>query len=133
MIENADMSLLAPEKTTPQVQESILKDPIRRIKTPSDITQGHSLEDAYLANLTTIQKLSLGELRQVESKDLLRPTEDGTASLVMREKEDSSWMCTLRVQGNFLQNVQLDAAANCFQGLPFTGSSKVLVRVYNSR
>ena len=122
------MSLLATEKMTAQVQESILKDAIRWIQTVSDITQGHSPPgDAYLAMLATLHKLSLIEPRSLDAMDLLRPTEERAASLVLREKEDSGWMFTLRVEGNFLPNVQLGATANSFTNLPFTGASRVQV------
>ena len=49
------LSLLSPELTTPQVQEAILKEPSRAIRAIDDLKKGHSLEDYYLAHITTLK------------------------------------------------------------------------------
>ena len=119
------MSLLATEKIATSVQEAILKEPLRRIKELGDVTKGHNLLDYYTANLASINRLPQTAPRNMESRNMLQPTQTGEGLLLVQESEEGRCIFTLKVTGSFLMSVQLDAGTNDFKGLPFKGSSWV--------
>ena len=114
VIEHDSLSLLESSKMTAQIQEVILKEPMRKVKDISDISKGHNLEDNYCANLIQILKL------QPESRD-------ETARLIFTKRQEGTVGCTLLVAGSFLQNVQLHKIN--FEDLPFNASSTHNIQV----
>ena len=68
MLEPDSISLLASKSTSPQIQEAILKDPIRIIKDWKDIKLGHSLEDFYYTTLAKLLNLPTQMNHPLESK-----------------------------------------------------------------
>ena len=106
------------------MQEAVLKEPLRRIKSLGDIAKGHSLLDYYTVSLTSINKLSQSQSRTLDTKNMLQPCQNKDGFLYVQTRQDRN-VFTLSVIGSFLQNVQLDATSNDFQGLPFKESSLV--------
>ena len=128
VIEHDCLSLLESAKMTAQIQEAILKEPMRRVKNTSDISKGHNLEDNYCANLITILKLSSRSKRTPDCNNLLKPeSTDETARLIFTKRQEGTVGCTLLVSGSFLQNVQLHKIN--FEDLPFKASSTLNIQV----
>ena len=115
------MSLLATDKTTAQVQEAILKEPLRRITGLGDVIKGHNFVDYYTASLASINRLPQTTPRTLDARNMLQPSQTGEGTLHLRESEEGKSSFTLRVTGSFLMSVQLDAETNDFKGLPFKG------------
>ena len=116
---------------TANVQEVVLKEPLRRIKSVGDITSGHSLEDYYCKNVMNVNKLSSRSLRTVDRKKLLQPTQEGSASILLTTRPDNTCTWSLIMQGRFLSNVQVRDPATKFKELPFTAQCSV-VQVINT-
>ena len=120
--------IIEPERITllpcdsPQIQETILKEPITKIQL-ADIKTGHSLKDYYFPHLRELCKLKLNEFRTLNCDDVLQPKlSTGQASktyFCMKKQGDDQHDCSLLVQGSFLENVQLDADERDFQGIDF--------------
>ena len=117
------MSLLATDKMTANIQEAILKEPLRRIMGLGDVTKGHNLLDYYTASLASINKLPQTTPRTLAARNMLQPSQTGEGTLHVQEREEGRSFFTLRVTGTFLRSVQLDAETNDFKGLPFKGST----------
>ena len=128
VIEHDSLSLLESSKMTAQIQEVILKEPMRKVKDISDISKGHNLEDNYCANLIQILKLSSRSKRTLICNNLLQPeSRDETARLIFTKRQEGTVGCTLLVRGSFLQNVQLHKIN--FEDLPFNASSTHNIQV----
>ena len=122
MIENENVSELPTTSTTPQIQETVLKQPINQIEV-TNIKAGHSLE-GYCSKLIMVNKLEPVERRKMVKTDCLKPTLE-SASIVWKKETEDTWKCHLLVQGSFLQTVQLGAEANQSMGFPFKETSDI--------
>ena len=107
MLENDRVSLIALRSTTPQIQELILKEPLRDITSPTEIKEGHSLRDYYCANLTELTNIGQFEKRQIMENNLLFPQQLALASIILKEEPGEKWKCTLIMNGLYLQNSHL--------------------------
>ena len=118
------MSLLSTKSTSPQIQEAILKEPIRIIKNWKDLKLGHSLKDFYCPTLTRLLKLTSLKDRSVEDQNILQPAlAKDPPTMSLTQKGDEEFTCKLIARGNFLENIQLHATENEFKGIPFDGES----------
>ena len=126
MLQLDALSILPPQSTTPQVQEAILKEPLRTIEGIEDLKKGHSLEDYYCAHIPSLLKVPLHDLTTIETKNLLQPTQSGKAYAMVKKKLSGEFSCALMLKGSFLQ-IQMDAEINNFQGLPFASSSTAII------
>eukprot|EP00092_Neocalanus_flemingeri_P008198 GFUD01008839.1.p1 GENE.GFUD01008839.1~~GFUD01008839.1.p1 ORF type:complete len:1020 (+),score=178.99 GFUD01008839.1:195-3254(+) len=111
LIENHNVSLLASDSTTPQIQELVLKEPIRRINSPDAIKKGHSLGDYYCANLKVLNKVEAVERRELTETNHLCPHQEGQASIFLKRKDKDTHKCTIIVMGSFLQSSRVESKA----------------------
>ena len=122
MLQPDALSILPPQSTTPQVQEAILKEPLRTIEGIEDLKKGHSLEDYYCAHITSLLKVPLHDLTTIETKNLLQPTQSGKAYAMVKKKLSGGFSCALMLEGSFLQ-IQMGSDQNDFRSLPLTAES----------
>lgn len=127
VVEREIMSPLLASTITAPIQETILKEPLRQIKTLMDVTKGHSLFDYYISNLAVINNISHTTKRSVDICDVLKPTVIGEGELIISKYKDGSTRFTLRVTGLFLGNFQPGSEANNLHGLEFNRMSSVQV------
>ena len=110
ILEPATMSPLLTKSTSPQIQEAILKEPIRIIENWKDIKLGHSLKDFYCPTLTKLLQLTSVMNRSIEDQNMLKPTlatDDCPPTLFLKQNVDDEFSCTLIARGNFLENIQM--------------------------
>ena len=132
LLENNSVSSLDVKALSSQVQESLLKEPFKRIKSVSDIKDGHSI-DSYcksLYNLTNIQQILARSHRedfyvQFDNAEFFMPKAEDRASLVWSKNEEGIWQCMFALRGHFLESFQISSNENDFSGLPFTSNSHV--------
>ena len=128
IIEKDKVSLMASGSTTPQIQELVLKDPIRRINTPDETRKGHSLTDYYCASLKLLNKVQPGTKRELTQMNHLCPQQEGLASIILKKEDENRWNCLLAVRGLFLQNAYLESKTS---KNPFK-KAKVNLKVFNN-
>ena len=109
IIEKDKVSLIASGSTTTQIQELVLKDPIRRSNTPDEIRKGHDLKDSYYASVKMFNKVELGTKRKLIQTNHLCPSQEGSASVILKKDDADKWICTLMLRGSFLQNSRLES------------------------
>ena len=101
---NNERSFLESGTTSSQVQLLVLKNPIERIKTLSDILRGHSLEDYYYSILLhsnmIINFRNTGKSMEVE--DILKPSVNGVAKVYISKSGEKMWRCNLVINGNLI-------------------------------
>ena len=101
---NNKRSFLESGTTSSQVQLLVLKNPIERIKTLSDILRGHSLEDYYYSILLhsnmIINFRNTGKSMEVE--DILKPSVNGVAKVYISKSGEKMWRCNLVINGNLI-------------------------------
>ena len=122
LLENGSSSFLDPVSVSTQVQELVLKEPFRHVKSLNEIKDGHKIA-SYSKNLTSPSP-SPGPAMVLKSCFELRI--EGTASIVWTETKDKMWRCQLAVKGRFFRTLQMSSAANDFSGMPFKSSSSVI-------
>ena len=125
VLENTELSQLNTEKIAASVKEAILKEPLKKIESLSDIRRGHSLHDYYCSNLMAVNNVATNSVRLVDAKHLLQPTTQADSAVIIFTKNPST--LTFMMRGRFLDNVHLDASATDFDGLPFAEDSIVQV------
>ena len=76
------MSLLATDKMTAQVQEAILKEPLRRITGLGDVTKGLNLLYYYIASIATTNKLPKTTPITLDARNMLQPAQTGGGSFL---------------------------------------------------
>eukprot|EP00092_Neocalanus_flemingeri_P046452 GFUD01052255.1.p1 GENE.GFUD01052255.1~~GFUD01052255.1.p1 ORF type:complete len:677 (+),score=145.87 GFUD01052255.1:1032-3062(+) len=111
LIENHKVSLLASDSTTPQIQELVLKEPIRRINSPDAIKNGHSLGDYYCANLKMLNKVEAVERRKLTETNHLCPHQEGLARIILKSEDKDTQQCTIIIMGSSFQNSHIDSKA----------------------
>ena len=121
------LSLLSPELTTPQVQEAILKEPSRAIRALDDLKKGHSLEDYYLAHITTLHKMPSKDRITMDAKNLLEPSLSAKAFAFVKKEVKGGFSCGLILKGSHL-HIQMSENFDTVEGLPFTTLSTVAVK-----
>ena len=127
VVQPTAISNLSSESTTPQIQEAILKDPLRTVKGSTDITVGHSLESFYHAHITRLQRLPPEDKRAMVSQNLLKPSlSDSDKPYAAIRKDGGKFCCVLLLKGSFLQ-IQMSSDRNNFQPLPFTSESDLFM------
>ena len=132
LLENDSSSSLDSKALSSQVQESLLKEPFRRINCVSDIKDGHSI-DSYcksLYKLTNIQQILVRSHRedfevQIDTAEFFMPKAEDRASLVWSKSEEGIWQCMFALRGHFLESFQKSSNENDFSGLPFNSNSRV--------
>ena len=124
LLENGIQNLLDSSNVSAQVQELVLKEPLRKVTNISAITGGHSIA-SYAKNLTKLA-MTKGVRLDVQQDSFFLPTVEGRASIVWTEMNDQSWRCLLAVRGKFLQSIQMASEETDFSGLPFKSTSKCM-------
>ena len=123
VVQPTELSNLPSESTTPQIQETILKDPLKTLKGLTDITGGHSLENYYHAHLTSLQRLPREETRTMATQNLFKPSLSRKPYAAVRKDKSGKYSCFLSLEGSFLQ-IQMTSDRNNFQPLPFKITSR---------
>ena len=135
ILEDDKLSPLTSETTTANVQEQVLKEPLRRTAI-DDIRKGHAIDD-YCAKLTYIfnKQQSLPQQREdrkIPNKDSLKPTSTGKASIIWtKDPINEGWTCRLLLlSGGHHLCLQPSASdVNIFGGFPFDSSSAFEIMV----
>ena len=91
LLENGIQNLLDSSNVSAQVQELVLKEPLRKVTNISAITGGHSIA-SYAKNLTKLA-MAKGVRLDVQQDSFFLPTVEGRASIVWTEMNDHSWRC----------------------------------------
>jgi len=110
IIEIDKVSQLDSGTTTSTIQNCILKDPIRRSDSIQAIKKGHGLADHYYTSLKKVTKFSLSGSNNVDQVEHLQPKQEGKAKVILvKDKRDGHWTCTLVIKGFSLQNSTLQS------------------------
>ena len=109
LLENGSSSVLDPVSVSTQVQELVLKDPFRNVKSLAEIKDGHKIA-SYGKTLISTNLLcppSPSPGTDMVLKSCFEPQVEGTASIVWTETEDKMWRCQLAVKGRFFRTLQM--------------------------
>ena len=119
LIENDIINLLDPSDVSAQVQNVILREPIRKVRSIEEIKHGHSIAD-YLDDIINRNKLEPHEDHTVESINFFEPKIEGDGKILWENQKNGLWECQLIARGKHLWPVQLGSKQNILTGTPFS-------------
>ena len=122
LLQEGESSILDSAHVTPQVQELVLNEPIRKVESIQDIQNGHSIS-SYCKTLTFPNRIDQ-KRSDVQSTSEFLPSLEQKASIVWTKNYNGGWRCQLAARGHFLQPLQMTSEVNDFSTLPFNSSSK---------
>ena len=105
-----------------QVVDSVLKEPLRKIKSGQDIRDGHVM----LGYLEALSKdgMAAGPNRIVPKSDEMNPKIEDHPRMLWEKQDDGHYECKLIVRGTFLSPLLMQSEKNYFANSPFTSTSR---------
>ena len=123
LIDNEKINILDTDDVSSQVQDVILREPIRSVKLIDDIKKGHSMSN-YLEDVITTNKLEQFEERDaIKEEKFFEPKVEGKGKILWEKQDNGRWECQLIVRGKYLGPLHLSSQQNRF-AKPFRKSSK---------
>ena len=124
LVNNEEINILDTDNVSSQVQDVILREPIRNVKSIDDIKKGHSMLN-YLEDVIKTNKLEQFEERDpIKETRFFEPKVDGEGKILWEKQEDGQWECQLIIRGEHLWPLQLHSKRNDFTGTPFVKTSE---------
>ena len=124
VIDDEKVNILDTDDVSSQVQDTILQEPIRNVKSIEDIKTGHSMQN-YLEDVMKTNNFEQFEPRDpIKEEIFFEPKVDGEGKILWEKQDNGEWESQLVVKGKYLGPLHLSSQQNVFTGTPFEKSSK---------
>ena len=124
VFDDENIITLDTNEVTSTVQDAILTQPIRNMKSIEDIKEGHSMLN-YLEAVINNSRLEQFEPRDsIIEENFFEPKVEGEGKVLWEKLDNGDWECRLISRGKFLGPLHLESKYNDFTGSPFRKSSR---------
>ena len=124
VFDDENIITLDTNEVTSTVQDAILTQPIRNMKSIEDIKEGHSMLN-YLEAVINNSRLEQFEPRDsIIEENFFEPKVEGEGKVLWEKLDNGDWECRLISRGKFLGPLHLGCKYNDFTGSPFRKSSR---------
>ena len=124
VFDDENIITLDTNEVTSTVQDAILTQPIRNMKSIEDIKEGHSMLN-YLEAVINNSRLEQFEPRDsIIEENFFEPKVEGEGKVLWEKLDNGDWECRLISRGKFLGPLHLECKYNDFTGSPFRKSSR---------
>ena len=124
VFDDENIITLDTNEVTSTVQDAILTQPIRNMKSIEDIKEGHSMLN-YLEAVINNSRLEQFEPRDsIIEENFFEPKVEGEGKVLWEKLDNGDWECRLISRGKFLGPLHLKSKYNDFKGSPFRKSSR---------